>query len=54
MAKVKKVGSKFKVVHSITDVPVGTPNTFSTRSKASARAAQVKCRVKKICPKKRR
>lgn len=54
MASVKKVGKKFKVVHSITGVPVGTPNTFSTRSKAQSRASQVKCDVLKKCPKKRK
>ena len=50
MAKVKQVGRKFKVVHSKTEVPVGTPNTFKTRGKAQTRASQVKCKVLKKCP----
>ena len=54
MASVKKVGKKFKVVHSITGVPVGTPNIFSKRSKAQSRASQVKCRVLKKCPRKKK
>lgn len=49
MASVKKVGRKFRVVHSITGVPVGRPNTFTKRSKAQSRASQVRCKVLKKC-----
>ena len=53
MASVKKTRGGFKVVHSITGVPVGSPNTFKTRSKAQSRAAQVRCDVLKKCPRKK-
>ncbi len=49
MASVKKTESGFKVVHSITGVPVGRPNTFRSRSMAQSRAAQVRCNVLKKC-----
>lgn len=50
MASVVKTKKGFKVVHSITKVPVGTPNTFSKRSMAQSRANQVRCKVLKKCP----
>ena len=45
MAKVIKVGKRFKVVHDITEVPVGTPNTFSKRGKALTRAIVIRRRI---------
>lgn len=54
MASVKKTPKGFKVVHSITGVPVGTPNTFKTRSEAQSRANQIQCDVLKKCPKRKR
>ncbi len=51
MAKVELFGmNRFRVVHSITNVPVGFPNIFPTRAKAKTRAKEVRCNVLKICP----
>ena len=49
MASVIKRGRSYIVVNSVNKVPVGYPNSFSTRDKAIRRAKQVKCRVMKKC-----
>jgi hypothetical protein len=55
MAKVIKAGKRFKVVNAVNKIPVGSPNTFSTRAAAQKRARAVKCKVTgKSCPTKRR